>query len=92
MRLAARISAYGGATAHTIAARRQERQQGGKAAPQRRTPPRYERNSPMANNARVAESAPPATAAALTALNAQLGGWFSHRIVPADDRGGEEAP
>lgn len=34
------------------------------------------------NSARAADTAPPATAASLMALNAQLGqAWFAHRVV-----------
>ena len=37
------------------------------------------------NSARAADAAPPATAASLTALNAQLGQtWFAHRVVSPD--------
>jgi hypothetical protein len=39
----------------------------------------------MANNARAADSAPPATAASLAAINTELGGvWFSYRKVSGD--------
>lgn len=42
----------------------------------------------MANNARVADSAPPLTAGAIAGLNAQLGGgWFNYRTVPGDGAG-----
>jgi hypothetical protein len=60
--------------------------------------PRYEAGSPLANNPRTADTAPPATAATFAALNAQLGArYFSHRTVttaemgPADTRPGLRA-
>lgn len=73
-----RLPAYAGALAAVAA--RESREQGGG----RRGPAKYERNSAMANNARAADSAPAATGAALKQLNAQLGGWISHRTVRAD--------
>lgn len=86
--LAYRLPAYQGAMA-AVAARQQSE---GGAAPRRRGAAQYERNSPMANNARTAEAAPPATAGALAQVNAQLGGgWITHRAVkalPAGDGGG----
>lgn len=82
--LAYRLPAYQGAMA-AAAARQQPGGQPQQQGRRGREPARYERSSPMANNARTAESAPPATAAALAALNAQLGGgWFSVRQVKAD--------
>lgn len=80
--LAYRLPAYQGAMA-AVAARQRQEQGGTGASGSRRGPGlRYERDSPAANNARTAENAPPATAASLAALNAQLGStWFSHRTV-----------
>jgi hypothetical protein len=75
--LAMRLPAYPGVMA-SVAAR--QREGGGQRAAQKG----YERTSPKANNPRVAASAPPATPAALAALNAQLGSqWFSVRTVSA---------
>jgi hypothetical protein len=86
LKLAARAGAYNGALAARIA---KERRQQAAGPPGRRTraitAPRYERSTAMANNARAADSAPPATAGSLTAINTQLGGvWFSYRKVPGD--------
>lgn len=76
MALAYRLPAYQGAMAAVAARHAREGD--------RRRPVKYERNSPQANSARAAESAPAATGAALAGLNAQLGGgWFSHRVVKA---------
>jgi hypothetical protein len=72
-----RLPAYQGVMA-AVVAREQREGSGG------RTAAKYERNSAMANNARVASRAPAATASQLQQLNAQLGGWFSHRTVKAD--------
>lgn len=81
--LAYRLPAYQGAMAAVAARQAQER--GGQPARGSGQGARYERNSPMANNARTAASAPPATAGSLAALNAQLGGgWFSVKQVKAD--------
>jgi len=86
LRLAARVGAYNGALTARIAKERRAAPAAGKGA--RRAVvnrPLYERGSAMTNNARAADSAPPATAEAIASLNAQLGGgWFSHRTVPAD--------
>jgi hypothetical protein len=77
-----RLPAYSGAMA-AVAARQQSEGNAGSA--RGRAAPRYERGSSSANNARTAEAAPVATAAALAAANAQLGGgWISHRTVTAD--------
>ena len=88
LRLAARAGAYNGALAARIANERQQRAAqpgGGRGRTRTVTAPRYERRSAMANNARAADSAPPATAGSLTAINTQLGGvWFSYRKVPGD--------
>jgi len=82
--LAFRLPAYQGALAAVAA--QQQRDAGGRRGAQ----PSYERNSPLANNARAAKTAPPATAAQLAQMNAQLGGgWISHRTVKADPAGGE---
>jgi hypothetical protein len=87
MALAYRLPAYSGAMA--AAAMRQAQEQGGgssRGSGRTRGESRYERSSPMANNARTAASAPPATAEALAGLNAQLGGgWFSVRQVKAGE-------
>lgn len=88
LRLANRLAAYNGAVAARIAAERRERapkpttaRRGGTRA----VVPRYEQNSPMVNNARTADAAPPAGPAAFALLNAQLGEkWFSYRTVPAE--------
>jgi hypothetical protein len=82
LRLAARLEAYGGVmTARkmgTLAAATAP------APQQRRTPARYDSTSPHANNARTAQSAPPATGAFLKGMDAQLGGgWITYRTVPA---------
>jgi hypothetical protein len=83
VRLAYRLHSYNGAVAARIAARRAEEQPGRpRRAGRVARAPRYERGSPMANNARVADEAPPATAGSLAALNAQLGAqWFSYRTA-----------
>jgi hypothetical protein len=79
--LAFRLPAYQGALAATAA---QQVRQSGPVG--QRT---YDRGSPAANNARTARSAPPATAATLAGINAQLGGgWISHRTVKADPEPG----
>ena len=85
--LAYRLPAYSGAMA-AAAARQQE---GG--GTRSRGPARYERGSAAANNARTADSAPVATAAALAGLNAQLGGgWFSVRQVKPGDTAADARP
>lgn len=88
MALAYRLPAYSGAMA--AAAVRQAQEQGGGSRGRARGESRYERSSPMANNARTAASAPPATAEALAGLNAQLGGgWFSVRkVTPGESPAG----
>lgn len=87
--LAVRLPAYRGVLrAHLqAAAREQQENGGGNARPAGRgRPGGYERSSGMANNARTADTAPPATGASLTALNAQLGAsWFKHRVVKPGD-------
>jgi hypothetical protein len=81
-RLAFRLPAYRGVMAAVVA--RESREQDGPRRPASRQPARYERSSAMANNARAAEAAPPATAGQLATLNAQLGSqWFSHQTVPS---------
>jgi hypothetical protein len=83
--LAFRLPAYQGAMAAAVA-----RQQQDGARPAGRGARTYERSSGMANNGRAAEQAPPATAAALAGVNAQLGGgWISHRTVKAVPEGGD---
>jgi hypothetical protein len=82
--LACRLPAYRGVLRAVLQA--QQQAQPGGTGPNSRTAPRgagrYERSSPMANSARAADTAPPATAASLTALNTQLGAnWFTHRTV-----------
>ena len=80
--LAYRLPAYTGALA-AVAAQQRE----GQPDPGRRGAPSssqgYERNSGRANNARTAQTAPPATAASIRQHNAQLGGWFGHRVNPS---------
>jgi len=91
LRLALRLGAYDGAVAarHRAAAGRGQQPQATAAASRRRLPSRYDERSPLANSARTAEGAPPATAASLAMLNAELGAnWFSYKTVPA---GGETA-
>ncbi len=77
--LAYRLPAYQGAMAAAAA----QQQQGG-GGTRGRSAGRYERGSAQANNARTADTAPPATPAALAQVNAQLGGgWITHRTVKA---------
>lgn len=73
--LAFRLPAYAGAMAAVAA--RESRASTGRSA-------KYEPNSDMANNARTAQVAPAATASRLALLNAELGGWVTHRTVKAD--------
>ena len=82
--LACRLPAYRGVLRAVLQAKQAE--SGGTARrPAGRAPAGYERSSPMANTARSADSAPPATGASLAALNTQLGAnWFTHRTVPSD--------
>jgi len=76
--LAYRLPAYQGAMAAAAA-----QQQGG-GGTRGRSAARYERGAAQANNARTADTAPPATAGALAQMNAQLGGgWITHRVVKA---------
>jgi hypothetical protein len=91
LRLAMRLAAYNGAVAARMAAERRE------SAPKSRTrtvtAPRYEGRPPR-YTPRNADSAPPATAASLLALNTELGAqWFSVRTVKAGEAaqaGGED--
>lgn len=95
MRLAARLAAYNGAVAARIATERREkgpRQGRGRGRTRTVSAPRYEANSPMVNNARTADSAPPAGREDFARLNAQLGGtWFSYRTVGGDGAAGGDA-
>ena len=78
--LACRLPAYRGVLRAVL----QQQQSGGGSQRTARGSARYERSSPMANSARAADSAPPATGASLAALNTQLGAnWFTHRTVPS---------
>lgn len=94
LKLAARAGAYNGALAARIANERQQRAAppgGGRGRTRTVTAPRYERRSGMANNARVADSAPPLTAGAIAGLNAQLGSqWFGYRKVPRPGMAGAD--
>jgi len=86
LRLAMRLAAYNGAVAARMAAERRERapKAAGRRGTRTVTAPRYEQNSPMVNNARAADTAPPAGAETFARLNAQLGGtWFSYRTASA---------
>lgn len=77
--LACRLPAYRGVLRAVL----QQQQSGGSQRSTARAA-RYERSSPMANSARAADTAPPATGASLAALNTQLGAnWFTHRTVPS---------
>jgi hypothetical protein len=81
--LVLRLPAYQGVL-HAVLSREAEGQRTPRNAA-RRGPAGYGRNSPMANNARAADSAPAATSGQLAALNAQLGStWFAHKTVTAD--------
>ena len=78
LRLAERLPAYGG----VMAVRARAEQAAAPAQAPRRGPPG---NPPPRYTPRTAESAPPATAATLAALNTQLGAqWFTHRTVSAE--------
>lgn len=82
--LALRLPAYRGVTRAVLQAQMQDEQG---TTPRRvsGSQGRYERGSASANNHRTAATAPPATAATLSSLNAQLGGqWFVHRVVKPD--------
>ena len=86
--LATRLPAYRGALRAVLQAQQAESQPGGavRAGASSRPSAGYERSSPQANNARAADTAPPATAASLQALNTQLGAqWFTHRTVSPGD-------
>ena len=80
-RMVFRLPAYTGVLAARLAAEAEDqpetrRPQGG------RMTVTYDRGSEQANNAAMPRSDQPATAAQLTALNAQLGGqFFSHAAV-----------
>lgn len=88
LKLAKRLAAYSGAVAARLAMERREQQPGSPGKGRVSRSPRYERGSAMVNNARMADSAPPATAGALAAINAQLGSqWFS--VKTADSSGAE---
>ena len=82
--LASRLPAYRGVLRAVLQAQQSESGTGTARRPAGRAPGGYERSSPMANSARAADTAPPATAGSLAALNTQLGAnWFSHRTVPS---------
>jgi hypothetical protein len=84
LRLARRLEFYGGIM--TARARAGQATPGPQQAPARRTPPRYDSTSPHANNARTADSAPPATGAFIQGMDAQLGGgWLSYRTVKREE-------
>jgi hypothetical protein len=77
--LAARLPAYRGVLRAHLQAQASEKD-GGKS-PRRAVRPEGNAEK-LTGNARTADTAPPATAASLTALNAQLGQtWFSHKVV-----------
>lgn len=78
--LACRLPAYSGVLAARLAAEDDTpRSPSGRGNDTSGT---YERNSPQAGTAATAQHAPPATAAMLGQLNAQLGGHtFSHTTV-----------
>jgi hypothetical protein len=81
--LAYRLPAYQGAMAAAVARQRQE-QGGGTSSRRAPSQPRYEASSPRVTP-RTADSAPPATAASLRALNTELGAtWFTVRTVKAE--------
>jgi hypothetical protein len=89
--LAMRLPAYSGALA-AVAARQRQGQGGGTGARRGPSQPRYESSSPKAYTPRTADSAPPATAASLRALNTELGAtWFSVRTVSAAEIAAAEA-
>jgi hypothetical protein len=78
--LAMRLPAYTGALA-AVAARQRQEQGGGTTSRRSASQPRYEGSAPR-YTPRTADSAPPATAASLRALNTELGAqWFSVRTV-----------
>jgi hypothetical protein len=82
LRLASRLEHYGGAmTARQLAASAHAAAPGASRTP--RPVPRHPTGPEPRYTPHTAEAAPPATAASLTALNAQLGQvWFTHRTVP----------
>ena len=81
--LAARLPAYRGVLRAVLQAQ-QHAETGTGTARRPGRPSGYERSSPVANKARTADTAPPATAGSLAALNTQLGAqWFTHRTVPS---------
>jgi hypothetical protein len=84
LRLARRLEFYGGImTARAKAGHGSPQAQ--QRAPARRMPPRYDSTSPHANNARTADSAPPATGMFLQGMDAQLGGgYLTYRTVKAE--------
>jgi hypothetical protein len=81
-RLACRLPAYRGVLRAHLQAQAAE----GKGTPQNAARRPQGNAQERVNSARAADTAPPATAASLTALNAQLGQtWFSHRVVKPGD-------
>jgi hypothetical protein len=77
-RLAVRLPAYRGVLRAHLQAQAAE---DGKKSPRRAVRPDGNAEK-LTGSARTADTAPPATAASLTALNAQLGQtWFSHKVV-----------
>lgn len=78
-RFACRLPAYAGVLAARLAAEDDSPRRPSRGNDASGT---YDRNSPAANNAATARHAPPATAAMLGQLNAQIGGnTFSHATV-----------
>jgi hypothetical protein len=97
LKLAARLAAYNGAVAARISAERRERapKPGHGRGTRTVVKPLYDERSPMANNARTADTAPPATGTDFARLNVELGqNWFSYKKVGPDGAlvtGGGEA-
>ena len=82
--LAYRLPAYQGAMAAVAAQQRQGSGGGAGGRAKSASGQRYEQAPQRAVTPRTADEAPPATAASLAALNAQLGAvWFAHRTVTA---------
>jgi len=83
--LALRLPAYRGVMNAVVARESRDDAPAGRRPGVRRASAGYDSKSAQANNARSADTAPPATAGALAALNASLGmEWFSHKTVPAN--------
>ena len=82
--LACRLPAYRGVVRAVLQQQQSAQPARSSGAQAPRGAARYERSSQSANNARAADTAPPATGASLAALNTQLGAnWFTHRTVPS---------